>query len=198
MWVCRMQRACGSPRWRREWMKKAVGSGGSPPPATDPSGSTNSRSDARISEKWRPCGLTRKRSPLGLIATLKWLQTPSWKPSRAAQRKAAAKSIRCCLISSVSMALPLLIWRPRDYLPAWVRSNLAGSSKEKRLGGNSAIRLIRIADGVTPKYPYQGSRHERSGFPRRSCPDHRRSGPEHRDAVGHVEEAWLPPTLFGQ
>ena len=44
-------------------MKNAVGSGGSPSPATEPSGSTSSRSDARISEKWRPCGLTRNRSP---------------------------------------------------------------------------------------------------------------------------------------
>ena len=160
---------------------------------------TSSRSDARISEKWRPCGLTRNRSPDWAYRDAEMVADPFMEaePRRPAEGCGQIDALLPDLVRFHGPVSPPVASR-RLVQPARVRSILAGSSKGKRSGGNSAIRLIRTADAVLLEYPYQGSRHERSGFPRRSCPDHRRSGNEHRDAVGHAEETRLPPTLLGQ
>src|SRR5262249_38100504 len=88
----------------RPWMKNAVASTLCLPSITLPSESVITRSAGVISDQCSPCGLIRKRSCAPGTARLKWLQTPSFKPSRAAHRRAAARSIRDWEMGSCDIA----------------------------------------------------------------------------------------------
>jgi len=71
--------------------------------------STSSRSDARMREKCRHSGLMRKNRPSSQAARLKWFATDSCQSSRAATRKAAARSMRNAVHPLMTALLQLIL-----------------------------------------------------------------------------------------
>src|SRR4051812_8154032 len=83
----------------RVWIVNPVVGGRPVPSSVRPCSSMTSRLLAVMRLKWVPLGLIRKRRPGSM--TLKWLQTPSCMPRRAAIRKVAARSSRASWVSAL-------------------------------------------------------------------------------------------------
>src|SRR6056297_3959210 len=128
-WVCITQRACGQWRWIAPCSPHAVGSGASVLSSVPgSSASSNNRSEARMREKCLWLGLIRNLVPVSFTARLKWFATASCSPSRAVQRKTAARSARSC-------ARPVSAW------VSGARSSI-GSLRSKGLGATGREHLV--------------------------------------------------------